>query len=81
MDTTSPMDDQDDFTRLGIDIRDDLLNQCADDAFLQAYVRPGVVPDGLQIVCQILPFVCLHRPVSVLHARLGCQALFQVAYP
>jgi len=54
MDATFPVKDQNDFTSLGIDIDDDFVNQCSDQAFLQPDIRVGTRPHCLEVGSQIL---------------------------
>jgi hypothetical protein len=49
-----PVNDENDFTGLGIGIDDDFVNECANEAFLQPDIRVGIPPDGLEVRGQIL---------------------------
>jgi hypothetical protein len=44
-----PMNNEKDFTRLGVDVDDHLLDQGADDPFLQTHIRVRAVPHRLQV--------------------------------
>jgi hypothetical protein len=45
----APVDHEDDFARLFVDVDDDLLDECTHDALLRSHVGAGRVPDHLEI--------------------------------
>ncbi len=53
MDAASPVNDQDDFTGLRIYVDDHLANQCPNDALLEPFIGPWIMPNRLQIGSQI----------------------------
>jgi hypothetical protein len=56
MDAALPVNHQNDFAGVGIDINDDFVNECSDEAFLQPDISTRPIPDSLQIRRQVLEF-------------------------
>ena len=54
VDAAFPVNDQDDFTGIGIDIHDDFVNECSNETFLQPDIRVRTSPDRLQVRGQML---------------------------
>jgi hypothetical protein len=87
MDTAFPVNHQNDFAGAGIDIHDDFVNECSDEAFLQPDISTRPIPDGLQVRCQILEFFSSgdHGLTSALHmlfdARLDLADMLQGVIP
>jgi hypothetical protein len=52
-----PMNDEDDFTGVRIDIDDDFLDQGSDQAFLQPNISVRTFPDGIKVRRQIFKFL------------------------
>jgi hypothetical protein len=52
-----PMNDEDDFASVSIDIDDDFMDQCSDQAFLQPDISVRTLPDGLKVRRQIFKFL------------------------
>jgi len=57
MNAAFPVNDQNNFTGIGIDIHDDFVNEGSNEAFLQSDIRAGIPPDGLEVRRQILKFI------------------------
>jgi hypothetical protein len=82
-----PVNDQNDFTGLGINIHDDFVNECSNEAFLQSDIRVRIAPDGLEVRCQTLAFVSSgdHGRTLAVHvliaARLDLADALQCGIP
>ena len=79
MHTAFPVNDQHDFAGVGIDIDDDFVNECTNQAFLHADIRRRPMPDGLQIRGEMLKFFAggHHGPLSALSVLI--DALLDLA--
>jgi hypothetical protein len=56
MNRAFPVNDQNDFTGLGIAIDNDFVNECSNEPFLQSDIRVRIPPDRLEVRCQSLEF-------------------------
>jgi hypothetical protein len=54
MNVAFPVNDQNDLTGISIDINDDFVNKCSNEAFLQSDIGVRVLPDRFDVRCKIL---------------------------
>lgn len=75
MDPAFPVNDENDFARLGIHINNNFLNECAHEAFLQTEIRMRTPPDGLEVRGQT--FECFstwdHDLMAALHVLIDTR--------
>ena len=71
---TLPMDDEDDFSSLRVDIDHDFANEGSHDTLLQAWIGAIVMPDGFKLGGEAFEF--LARRNAGLSFKCTCSSLF-----
>jgi hypothetical protein len=87
MPAAGPMNQQHDFTRLLVHIRDDLMNENPNNPLFQPHISGGRVPDGGQILRQTQQYFLvrrrhgLHGNIKFLQLRFEFVGFPQLSVP
>ena len=73
-----PMNHEEDFTRLRVDVDDHLLDQGADYTFLQPHIRVRAVPRRLQVRRQMFKFLSCGCGTLLWSLEMLCDALLDL---